>query len=77
MTIWQGLFAPVGTPPAIIEKLRTEVNAVLAQPEVGQRLIAAGSGEPAIMSLEEFTAMIRRDYDQLGSVDPAIDLRWM
>ena len=75
VTIWQGLFAPVGTPPAILEKLRTEVNAVLAQPEVGQRLIAAGSGEPAIMSLEEFTAMIRRDYDQLGQLIRQIGLK--
>jgi tripartite-type tricarboxylate transporter receptor subunit TctC len=75
VTIWQGLFAPVGTPPAIIEKLRTEVNAVLAQPEVAQRLIAAGSGEPAIMSTEEFTAMIRNDHDQLGQLIREIGLK--
>ena len=28
VTIWQGLFAPVGTPPAIVERLRTEIDAV-------------------------------------------------
>ena len=30
VTLWQGLFAPIGTPPAIIERLRAEVAAVRA-----------------------------------------------
>ena len=29
VTIWQGLFAPTGTPPEIVDKLRTEIQAVL------------------------------------------------
>ncbi len=41
---------------------------MLAQPEVAQRLIAAGSGEPSIMPLDEFAAMIRRDYERYGQV---------
>jgi tripartite-type tricarboxylate transporter receptor subunit TctC len=64
VTIWQGLFVPVGTPPAIVDKLHGEVNAVLAQPEVAERLIATGSGEPAAMTLAEFTALIRNDRDR-------------
>src|SRR5688572_24810788 len=32
VTIWQGLFAPAGTPPDVIEKLRNEVQAVLRMP---------------------------------------------
>ena len=75
VTIWQGLFAPAGTPPEIIEKLRTEVNAVLAQPIIAQRLIAAGSGEPSILPLEEFSAMIRRDYERYGQVIREIGLK--
>ena len=75
VTIWQGLFAPVGTPPEIIEKLRTEVNAVLAMPVVGQRLVASGSGEPSILPLEDFTAMIRRDYERYGEVIRQIGLK--
>ena len=75
VTIWQGLFAPVGTPPEIVEKLRTEVNAVLAMPIVGQRLVASGSGEPSILPLEEFTAMIRRDYERYGEIIRQIGLK--
>jgi tripartite-type tricarboxylate transporter receptor subunit TctC len=73
--IWQALFAPAGTPPAIVDKLRTELNAVLAQPEVAQRLIAAGSGEPSILSLDELAAMIRRDYERYGQIVRDIGLK--
>jgi tripartite-type tricarboxylate transporter receptor subunit TctC len=75
VTIWQGLFAPAGTPQPIIDRLHTEVNAVLAQADVAQRLIAAGSGEPAIMPNDEFSAMIRRDSEQLGQLIRQIGLK--
>ena len=75
MTIWQALFAPAGTPAAIVDKLRTEVNAVLARPDVAARLIASGSGEPAIMALADFTAMIRSDYEKYGKVIKEIGLK--
>jgi tripartite-type tricarboxylate transporter receptor subunit TctC len=73
--IWQALFAPAGTPAAIVDKLRTELNVVLAQPEVAQRLIAAGSGEPLILSLDELAAMIRRDYERYGQIVRDIGLK--
>lgn len=75
VTIWQGLFAPAGTPPEIVEKLRTELNAVLAMPAVAQRLINAGSGEPLMLPLDQFTAMIRRDYERYGEIIRQIGLK--
>ncbi len=48
VTIWQGLFAPTGTPPEIVNKLRTEIHEVLKMPEVAQALLNAGSGEPSL-----------------------------
>jgi tripartite-type tricarboxylate transporter receptor subunit TctC len=68
VTIWQGLFAPAGTPQAVIDKLRTEVQAVLKMPDVAQKLINAGSGEPSIVSVEEFNAMIENDFVQYGKI---------
>ncbi len=68
VTIWQGLFAPTGTPPEIVDKLRAEVHAVLKMPEVAQALINAGSGEPSLVSVEEFSAMIAADYVRYGKV---------
>ena len=54
VTIWQGLFAPTGTPPEIVDKLRTEMQAVLKMPEVAEKLLNAGSGEPSLISVEEW-----------------------
>ncbi|HZO47473.1 MAG TPA: tripartite tricarboxylate transporter substrate binding protein [Xanthobacteraceae bacterium] len=68
VTIWQGLFAPAGTPPEILTKLRTEVQEVLKMPDVAQKLLNAGSGEPSLISVEEFSAMIAEDYVRYGRV---------
>ncbi len=57
---WTGLFAPAGTPPAIVEKLNREVNAVLASPEVRDRLTSLGV-DPAPMSAAEFNAFAGRE----------------
>jgi tripartite-type tricarboxylate transporter receptor subunit TctC len=73
--IWHALFAPVGTPPEIVGKLRTELNAVLAIPEVGQRMINTGSGEPYVTTPEEFAAVMRRDYERYGKVIKEIGLK--
>jgi tripartite-type tricarboxylate transporter receptor subunit TctC len=54
-----------GAPSA---KLRAEVNAVLALSEMADRLVPAGAGEPCITTLEEFNAIIRRDYETYGKV---------
>jgi tripartite-type tricarboxylate transporter receptor subunit TctC len=75
VNIWQGLFAPAGTPQEIIDRLRTEVNAVLAQPEIAQRLVATGSGAPHITTPAEFTAMIHADYEKYGKVIREIGLK--
>lgn len=68
VTLWQGLFAPAGTPVEIIERLRGAVNAVLAQRDLAERLAAAGSGDPYITTREEFIARIRSDYDRYGKI---------
>lgn len=73
VTIWQGLFAPAGTAPAILARLRAETNAVLAQADVAE-LAAAGSGEPYVTSPTEFTACIRGDYERYGKLIKAIGI---
>ena len=72
--IWQGLFAPEGTPQPIIERLRNEIAAVLAQPELRERLADTGSGEPYTATPEEFSARIRSDYDKYGKLIRAIGI---
>jgi len=40
--IWHGFYAPAGTPAAVIAKLNRDVNTVLAQPDVRERLTGLG-----------------------------------
>jgi tripartite-type tricarboxylate transporter receptor subunit TctC len=45
-TLWGGLFAPAGTPTAVIDSLNKEVNAILAAPEIKSRLDADNMSVP-------------------------------
>lgn len=60
---WTGLFAPVGTPAAIVEKLNREVNAVLAMPEVQERLSKLGV-DPSLMSASDFNSFAGREVEK-------------
>jgi len=48
---WNGLFAPAGTPVAVVEKINADVNAALAEPKVRELLLkqglVPGGGTPA------------------------------
>ena len=57
---WFGLLAPAATPRAIVDKVSADANAVLALPEVRERLLALGS-EPSGDRPDEFAAFIRDD----------------
>lgn len=57
---WFGVFAPAGTPKPVIERMNREINAVLAQPEVRERLAATGC-DPAPGTSESFAARVVGD----------------
>jgi tripartite-type tricarboxylate transporter receptor subunit TctC len=59
-TIWLGLIAPAGTPPAIVEKLNAAVNDVVAQPEI-RKLWAEQGAVAMAMSPSEFDKFLRGD----------------
>lgn len=54
---WFGLSAPAATPDAIVTRLNTEIRAVLAMPEVRQRLADLGAAA-APGSPEDFATLI-------------------
>ena len=49
---WQGLLAPAGTPPAVLDKLQATVQQIVARPDVAKRLAELGS-EPSDMSRQQ------------------------
>jgi len=68
MVQWYGLFAPAGTPDAVIARLRAETNKILVLPDVKEKLSNAGGVEPWITSPEEFAAQIRGEYATYGKL---------
>ena len=58
---WQGIFAPAGTLPEIVARLRKEVSAVLAEPDEKQFLIGIGAA-PVESDPTSFDAMLKADY---------------
>ena len=57
ITLWSGLLAPAGTPPAIIRKLQTEVARIVKLPDVRDRMLQLGI-EPEGSTPEEFARVI-------------------
>lgn len=72
--IWLGLFAPAGTPPAIVARLNAEINKVLAMPDVREK-IAQGGAAAAGGGSEEFAAFVRTDYAKWGRIAREANIR--
>lgn len=64
---WYGLLVPAGTPAPIIALLNTEVNRVLAMPEVRARLASEG-GDTLGGSSERFAAFLAAEHLKWGRV---------
>ena len=62
-----GMGTPKNTPKEIIEKLNSEINAILAEPEMKQRLVELG-GEPLIQSPEAFGEQIKAETEKWKKV---------
>jgi tripartite-type tricarboxylate transporter receptor subunit TctC len=66
-TSWHGLFAPAGTPPEIVEKLSGEVQRILQQPEIQERLKSVGAN-PVGSTPEEFAQHISAQKEKWAKV---------
>jgi tripartite-type tricarboxylate transporter receptor subunit TctC len=71
---WAGLLAPAGTPPAVIERLNKELVAVLALPEVKERLAKIGA-DPSPTSPSEFDALVVRELAENGELVKAAGIK--
>ena len=60
---WNGVLAPARVPAAIIARLNSEIERLLALPEMKTRLAADGA-DPAGGSPEQFGAFIRADIEK-------------
>jgi tripartite-type tricarboxylate transporter receptor subunit TctC len=64
---WSGLLAPAGTPPEIVDKLRTAVVAMLESDEVKATFKRLGA-EARTGSPQDFAAFIAAEHDRIGAI---------
>jgi tripartite-type tricarboxylate transporter receptor subunit TctC len=65
---WYGLFAPVGTPRPVIDRIAGEVKRVFADKDFVEKYVISRGQVPAINTPEQFAAEIRTDRAAAGEV---------
>ncbi len=63
VSLWQGMFAPAGTPRAVIDKLSKGIAAAVRTPEATKLLEAQGA-EPAGSTPEEFGRYVQKERER-------------
>ena len=64
---WFGLFAPAGTPPAVIQKVQRDVAQVMGETEIKARLYVQGM-TPVVNSTADFTRQIDQELERWAKV---------
>ena len=64
---WQGLFAPAGTPPAVVDRLGKEVRAVMESKDV-KDFFAAQGFEVGATTPAEFTSFVGSEIKRWGEI---------
>ena len=67
MSTWYGLFVTTGTPKDVIARLVEETNKILRLPDVQAKLRGLG-GEPGGMSVEQFAALNKGEFERFGKL---------
>lgn len=74
MGVWFGLMAPTSTPKPIIDRLNSEMQAVLAMPDVRKKLAEAGV-EVSPANPAQFASFVKRETGKYRTIVQAADIR--
>ena len=66
-SVWHAFIAPKGTPPAVIERLKTEIHRALADPEVKERLAGLGA-MVSPTTPQELGTLVRTEHERYGKL---------
>lgn len=69
-----GVYAPAGTPPAVVARVHDEINKALQQPAVVEVIKGLGA-EPAPMSREDFLDRHTRERERFGDLVKGLGLK--
>ena len=65
--LWLGVWGPAGLPPALLNKLNTDIRTIVAQAETTEKLNAQGL-IPNTSSPEQFSKLVKEDWERWGRV---------
>ena len=71
---WNGLFGPSSMPADIVAKINADVNAVLAEPAIRDRLVAAGMA-PGGGTSAAFKTMLDADMKKWGGIIKRLNIQ--
>jgi tripartite-type tricarboxylate transporter receptor subunit TctC len=74
MVSWTGIFAPAGTPPAVVKRLNDELQAVLKEPDVAARLREQGA-VPGSGSAEDLGRFVRSEAAHYENIVRAANIK--
>ncbi|GAA5234067.1 tripartite tricarboxylate transporter substrate binding protein [Verticiella sediminum] len=64
--LWQGMYAPAGTPAETLQVLNRALNAVAADQAARERLVNAGNEVTGNLTLEQAAGLVKAEYEQWG-----------
>ena len=73
-SLWVGLFAPAGTPPAVVEKIAKDVRAAEQSADVKERFATLGA-EPMPLTPQEFTKFVQTEIDDSAKAIKAAGIK--
>ena len=68
---WFAMMAPAGTPPAVVNRISTEMARMMSDPPFAQRLVNLGA-EPQSSTPAELSAYMRKESERWGKVIKAL-----
>ena len=75
LTAWYGMFAPAGTPPAIVNAVNKEIVRMIAAPENAERWKVLGFSEMPLKTPAQFADTVKRDIRDWGAIVKAGNIK--
>ncbi len=74
ISLWFGVWAPAGTPPAIVNKVNAQIATILASPEVREQFAKLGI-TPSPMKPDEFARFVRGQIETYRGIVKRADIQ--
>ena len=73
-SFWNGLWAPAGTPPQIVERIAADVRRAFALPDMRERLANLGA-EPMEMTPAQFSRFVQGEIEDAARIGKAAGIK--